>query len=135
MYLRKHRRATRTRFSSPTAPVCCVLLNHNTTVFLNRKALPTNPVKTEKSSTLNAGILAFIKAEDAGGLAPAKDDNIEKEQKTKFKACSYGSPMLKQSSFSSQQKHRPGQIQDGAFLRIFPETCKYMVSPEISQTS
>ena len=93
--LYRHRGATRTRFSALTAPVCCVLLNHNATAFLNRKALPTNAVKAEKSSTLNAGILSFIKTEDAGGLAPVKDDNAEKGQKIKFKACLRGSPMLK----------------------------------------
>ena len=74
----KHNTAIRTSFSAPTAPVCCVLLNHNTTVFLNHKALPTNAVKAEKSSTLNEEILSFIKAKDAGGLTPIKDDNEEK---------------------------------------------------------
>ena len=90
----KHRGVIRTRFSDFTAPVCRVLLNHNTTVFLNRKALPTNPVKTEKSSTLNEEILIFVKAEDAGGLAPVKDDNEDRGQKIKFEAGSYSSPQL-----------------------------------------
>ena len=51
-------------------------------------------VKSEKSSTLNEEILLFIKAEDANGLAPVKDDNAKEGQKIKFKAYSYGSPML-----------------------------------------
>lgn len=85
----------RMRFSDFTAPVCRVLLNHNTKVFLNRKALLTNTVKAEKSSTINAEILPFTKTEDAGGLAPVKDDNDEKGQNDKFKAHLYGSHMLK----------------------------------------
>ena len=86
-----------TRFSRHRASAYCVLLNHNTKVFLNRKALSAKALRREKSSTLNAEILHFIKAADAGGLAPVKDGNAEKGQKIKFKAGSYISPLLKES--------------------------------------
>ena len=91
----KQRNAMRVRFSRHRASAYCVLLNHNATAFLNRKALSANALRREKSSTLNAGILAFIKAEDADGLAPVKDDNNEKGQKAKFKAGLHGVPLLK----------------------------------------
>ena len=88
--------AIRTRFSQHRASAYRVLLNRNASAFLNRKALSANPLSREKSSTLNEGLLPFIKAEDAGGLAPVKDDNDEKGQKIKFKAGSYSTPLLKQ---------------------------------------
>ena len=90
----KQRNAMQARFSHRRASAYCVLLNHNATAFLNRKALSANVLRREKSSTLNAGILSFIKAADADGLAPIKDNNAEKGQKDKIKACLYDSPML-----------------------------------------
>ena len=93
----KQRDAMRARFSRRRASAYCVLLNHNATAFLNRKALSAKALRREKSSTLNAGILTFIKAEDAGGLAPVKDDNAGKGQKTKFKAGLHSVPLLKRS--------------------------------------
>ena len=86
--------AVRTRFSQRKASAYRVLLNHNTTVFLNRKALSAKALRCEKSSTLNAGILFFIKAKDAGGLSPVKDDNEEKGQNNKFKAGTHSVPLL-----------------------------------------
>ena len=71
------------------------MLNHNATAFLNRKALSANALSREKSSTLYAEILFFIKAADAGGLTPVKDGNAEKGQKIKFKAGLNNSPLLK----------------------------------------
>ena len=91
----KQRNAMRARFSRRRTPAYCVLLNRNATAFLNRKALSANALRREKSSTLNAGILAFIKAEDAGGLSPVKDDNAEKGQKNNFKAGVHSVPLLK----------------------------------------
>ena len=80
----KQRNAMQVRFSRHRASAYCVLLNRNATAFLNRKALSAKALRREKFSTLNAGILTFIKAEDAGGLSPVKDDNAEKGQKNKF---------------------------------------------------
>ena len=91
----KQRGAIRTRFSRHRAGAYCVLLNHNATAFLNRKALSARALSREKSSTLNEEDLSFIKAEDAGGPAPVKDDNAEKGQRTEFKAGSYSVPLLK----------------------------------------
>ena len=45
--------------------------------------------------TLSAEILPLVEAEDAGGLAPVKDDNKEQGQKLKLKAGSYSSPQLR----------------------------------------
>ena len=87
----------RARFSRRRAGAYCVLLNHNATAFLNRKALSAKALRREKSPTLNAEILTFIKAEDAGGLVPVKDDNAEKGQNNKFKSGLHSVPMLKHS--------------------------------------
>ncbi len=84
----------RTRFSRHRASAYRVLLNHNATAFLNRKALSAKAQSREKSSTLNEGNLPFIKAEDTGGLTPAKDDNAEKGQRLEFKAGTYSGPLL-----------------------------------------
>ena len=73
------------------------MLNRNATAFLNRKALFAKALSREKSSTLNEGLLPFIKAEDTGGLAPAKDDNAEKGEKNEFKADAYSVPSLRNS--------------------------------------
>ena len=93
----KQRKAVRARFSRHRASAYCVLLNHNATAFLNRKALSAKALSREKSSTLNEKNLHFIKAEDADGLAPVKDDNAEKGQRIKFKANSHSLPLLKRS--------------------------------------
>ena len=89
--------AMRARFSRHRASAYCVLLNRNTTVFLNRKALSAKALWREKSLTLNAVILTFIKAEDAGVLTHVKDDNAEKWQKIKFKAGWHSVPLLRNS--------------------------------------
>ena len=94
------------RFSRLRASAYCVLLNRNASAFLNRKALSANPLSREKSSTLNEEILPFIKAEDAGGLAPVKDDNEDEGQKIKFKAGLHSVPLLRNSKSLAACSHR-----------------------------
>ena len=78
----------------PHTAFCSITMRQHSSIA---KPCEAKALRCEKSSTLNAGILSFIKAKDAGGLAPVKDDNAEKGQKIKFKAGSYSVPLLKRS--------------------------------------
>ena len=61
----------------PHTAFCSITIRKYSSIAKPCKA---NALSREKSSTLNEEILPFIKAEDAGGLTPVKDDNEDEGQ-------------------------------------------------------